>query len=198
MLRLLSPSLAVAALLALAGCGGDEAPREDRFSLRTPPVHAGAEPLPEVERAERRAQREAAAVRRGLADPAPVLRGWGKALTRNDDDRAARYFELPAIVADDTELTLETAGQVKAFVSKLDCGVRLVHVQPGDRFVIGTYRQTERPQHDCAAPGELIRIAFVLHDRKIAEWRRVQEVIDPGATPTPEPTPEPPAHPEFA
>ena len=191
MLRPLCPSLAVAALLALAGCGG-EPPADDRLALRTPPLHAGAEPLAEVAQAERKAERDAAALERGLRRPAPVLRGWGEALTRNDTDRAARYFELPAVVANDAELTLETPGQVKAFVSGLDCGVRLLHVQPGDRFVIGTYRQVERPAHDCAAPGELIRIAFLLHDRKIAEWRRVQEVVDPDATPTPEPTPKAP------
>ena len=196
MLRRRFPSLAVAALLALAGCGGDREPAAgDRMTLRTPPEHAGAEPLPQVLQAERAARRDAAALRRGLERPKPVLQGWGRALSRGEDGRAARYFELPAVVANGIELTLQTPGEVRKFVGNLDCGVRLLDVEPGERFVIGTYRQVERPAHDCAAAGELIRIAFLLHDRKIAEWRRVQEVVDATPEPAPEPTPVAPPRP---
>jgi hypothetical protein len=38
----------------------------------------------------------------------------------------------------------------------------------------------------------------VLHDRKIAEWRQVEEAIDPAATPEPEPTPVAPDRPGVA
>jgi len=194
MRRLLCSSLAVAALLLPAGCG-DEPPATDRSSLRTPPAHVGAEPLPEVAQARRKAAQEARAIRRGLERPRPVLEGWGEAVARNEDGRAARYFTLPAVVSLDGAQTLETAGQVEAFNAGLPCGVDLLHVQLDDGFVIGTFKLTERPEHECDAPGDLIRIAFVLHDRKIAEWRQVEETVDPAATPEPEPTPVAPDRP---
>ena len=194
MRRLLCSSLAAAALLALAACGDDE-PAADRFSLRTPPEHASAEPLPEVVKARKKAAREAELIRRGLERPAPVIRGWGAALGRNDDAGAARYFKLPAVVSITEKQTLATVAEAKAFNAALPCGVKLIHIERADRFVIGTFELEPRPEHDCDTPGDVIRIGFVLHDRKIAEWRQVQETIDPEATATPEPTPVAPADP---
>ena len=195
MRRLLCPSLAAATLLLLPGCADDE-PAGDRFSLRTPPAHAGAEPLPEVEQARKAAEREADLIRRGLERPRPVLRGWGAALARNDAERAAGYFTLPAVVTLGETETLETARQVEAFNAALPCGVELLHVQPDAGFVVGTFELTQRPKHRCDTPGDLIRIAFVLHDRKIAEWRRVRQDVDPAATPAP--TPAATARPGFS
>jgi hypothetical protein len=173
--------LAAAAIAASAAACGDDP--EDRLGLRTPPERSSAEPLPEVERTVKRADRAARArPTRGDAERMrPVLRGWGEALRRDRNRRAARYFAVPAIVARGDVLTLETAAEVKAFNEGFPCGARLLHVQEEGRFVVGTFELTRRPAHDCSARGELIRVAFALRKRKIHEWREVPQATAPGA-----------------
>jgi hypothetical protein len=185
--------LAVTALAGGAAACGDE-PR-DRLTLRTPPERSSAQPLPEVER-EARAAARAARVRPTPRDAErlrPLLERWTAALRRDRNGRAARYFALPAIVARDGVLLLETAAQIKAFNAGLPCGARLLGVEADGRFVVGTFRLTPRPQHQCAAAGERIRVAFALRGRKIAEWREVPAgAAEPGpARPETAPRPAP-------
>jgi hypothetical protein len=189
-MRALLP-LAVAALAgSVVACGGEP---EDRFALRTPPVRSSATPLPQVERAGRQAERDARLrpTRRDAVRLRPVLAGWGEALTRDDDERAARYFAVPAIVAQTTVVALDTAAEVKQFNHALPCGARLLRVRQSGRFLVGTFELTKRPQHNCLNPGDRLRIAFVLRDRKIAEWRAVAKGAEPGPA-RPEIAPDPP------
>jgi hypothetical protein len=121
-----------------------------------------------------------------------VLRGWGVALRRDRNGRAARYFALPALVAQSGVATLETPAQAKAFNDALPCGARLLRVDADGRFLVGTFELTRRPEHKCTAPGAVVRLAFVLRDRKIAEWREVPTgATEPGPA-RPENAPEPP------
>jgi hypothetical protein len=175
----------------LAACGDD--PRE-RLSLRTPPERSGAAPLPESERAAKRAERAAKA--RPTRDDAerlrPVLAGWGEALRRDRARRAARYFAVPAVVAQGNVLTLTSAAQITEFNDAFPCGARLLHVQEEGRFLIGTFELTKRPERDCEAKGDLLRVAFAMRKRKIAEWRELPQPIEPGPA-RPEDAPDPPA-----
>lgn len=183
--------LIVAALAGTVAACGDS---QDRFALRTPSERASAAPLPEVERASRRAGRDARVrpTRRDAERLRPVLRGWGDALRRDRSRRAARFFALPAIVARASVATLATAAQVRAFNDTLPCGARLLRVEEDGRFLVGTFELTRRPQHRCEASGDAMRIAFVLHDRKIAEWGEVPEgAAEPGPE-RPENAPDPP------
>jgi hypothetical protein len=177
----------------LAGCGGDGDPSE-RLGLRTPPERSSAEPLPAAERAEKRAEREARArpTARDAARMRPVLRAWGLALRRDRARAAASYFAVPAVVAQGNELTLTSAGQITEFNDAFPCGARLLHVQTQGRYVIGTFELTPRPTRDCEARGDLLRVAFAVRKRKIAEWRELPQPL--GSVPeeeTPERTPEP-------
>jgi hypothetical protein len=80
-------------------------------------------------------------------------------------------------------VTLETAAEVTAFNEALPCGARLLRVREDGRFLVGTFRLTRRPAHRCGSRGDVIHVAFVLHDHKIAEWR----TVPPGAkTPGPD------------
>jgi hypothetical protein len=182
---------AVALVVAGGGCGDD--PKE-RLQLRTPPERSSAEPLPAAERAADRAKRAARArpTRRDAERSRPVLRGWGEALRRGRGARAARYFTVPAIVAQGNALTLATAAQVRRFNDAFPCGARLLHVQQDGRFVVGTFELTRRPQRKCTAEGELLRVAFALRKRKIAEWREIPQPSDAGPA-RPEDAPDPPA-----
>jgi hypothetical protein len=183
--------LAVAALAAAAaGCGGDP---QDRLALRTPRERSTAKPLREAERAGRLAERAAHArpTRSDARRLRPVLRGWGEALRHDRGARAARYFALPAIVAQGAVQTLETPAEVKAFNRGLPCGLRLLRVDASGRFLVGTFELTRRPAHECATRGKRVRVAFVLRERKIAEWREVPAGAQPGPA-RPENAPDPP------
>jgi ketosteroid isomerase-like protein/predicted small lipoprotein YifL len=184
-------TVAVAALGLLTGCGGAQGPD---YTLKTPPSAVVAGPVdtpvpkrvtPKARPGERRpSQRDAERLR-------PVLEGWAAAVRQGDPDRAARYFAVPAIVAQSMTVELQTREQVRKFNDELPCGAKLLEVQHDGRYVVGTFRLTERPGHTCATEGQLVRVAFVIRARHFTEWRQVPD--QPGAPPGPdEPEEAPP------
>jgi ketosteroid isomerase-like protein len=176
----------------LCGCGGTQGPD---YSLQTPPPVVGAKPIetPVPKRTKPKAagpgerrpsQRDAERLR-------PVLEGWAAAVRKGDPDRAARYFAVPAIVAQSMTVELQTREQVRKFNDELPCGARLLEVQHDGRYVVGTFRLTERAGHACATAGQLVRVAFVIRARHFTEWRQVPDGA--GAAPGPdEPEDAPP------
>jgi ketosteroid isomerase-like protein len=180
----------IAGTAALAGCG--EAPGPDS-SLRTPPrPEVVAQPAPPPAERRRARKLEPRPTQRQAERLRPVLAGWAAAVRRGDPDRAARYFAVPAIVAQSMTIELQTREQVRRFNDELPCGARLLEVQHDGRYVVGTFRLTERPDRTCTAAGELTRVAFVIRARHFTEWRQVPD--RPGAAPGPdEPEEAPPA-----
>src|SRR3954469_15978455 len=173
-------AVALAALGLLTGCGSSG----PDYTLKTPPpvVRAGpvATPVPQTKpksRQPRPTQRDAERLR-------PVLAGWAAALRRGDPDRAARYFAVPAIVAQSTTVQLQTREQVRKFNDELPCGAKLLEVQHDGRYVVGTFRLTQRAGHTCTAAGQLARVAFVIRGHHFTEWRQVPDT--PGAPPGPD------------
>ena len=82
-----------------------------------------------------------------------MLEGWAAALRRGDPDRAARYFAVPAIVAQSMTVQLQTREQVRKFNDELPCGAKLLEVQHDGRYIVGTFRLTQRAGHTCTAAG---------------------------------------------
>jgi ketosteroid isomerase-like protein len=173
-----------------SGCGS-EGPD---YSLKTPPKTVVAGPIetplpkrttPKARPGERRpSQRDAERLR-------PVLEGWAQAVREGDPDRAARYFAVPAIVAQSMTVELQTREQVRKFNDELPCGAELLEVQHDGRYVVGTFRLTERVGRSCSTAGQLVRVAFVIRARHFTEWRQVPD--RPGAPPGPdEPEDAPP------
>ena len=98
---------------------------------------------------------------------------------------------MPAIVAQSMTVQLQTREQVRKFNDELPCGAKLLEVQHDGRYIVGTFRLTERPGRACTAAGELTRVAFVIRARHFTEWRQVPD--RPGAAPGPdEPEDAPP------
>jgi predicted small lipoprotein YifL/ketosteroid isomerase-like protein len=174
---------ALAALGLLSGCGS----QGPDYTLETPPPAVVADPIetpipkrvkPKSRPGERRpSQRDAERLR-------PVLEGWAAALREGDPDRAARYFAVPAIVAQSMPVELQTREQVRKFNDELPCGAKLLEVQHDGRYVVGTFRLTERVGRACTTEGQLIRVAFVIRARHFTEWRQVPD--RPGAPPGPD------------
>lgn len=193
--------LGLAAAGALAGCGNDEA-RDPRYDLVTPGPYVGASALPgtlptPVPTPKPKAT-AAPKARKGEKIPSqadaerlrPVIAAWAAAVRRSDPEAAARFFNLPAIVSQGQPRELTTAEEVLAFNAALPCGAELTDVQHNGRYVVGTFRLTERPGSSCDAPGALVRVAFVIRGRRFTEWYQVPDT--PGAEPGP---PERPALP---
>ena len=181
---------ALAAAGLLSGCGS----QGPDYTLKTPPptVVAGPIQTPVPKRTEPKAlpgerrpsQRDAERLR-------PVLEGWAQAVREGDPDRAARYFAVPAIVAQSMTVELQTREQVRKFNDDLPCGAKLLEVQHDGRYVVGTFRLTPRAGHSCTTAGQLVRVAFVIRARHFTEWRQVPD--QPGAPPGPdEPEDAPP------
>jgi hypothetical protein len=191
--------LAVIAGLGAAfagGCGESAADRAEkaRLQLRTPPPHVGALPVPTP---------TPPALLARLRDPRPTARdagrlrgameGWATAIRRGDTGGAGRFFVLPAVVSQPHRGAVEipSAGVLKAFHESLPCGARLLDVQQNGRYVVGTFRLTERPRHTCNESGQLVRVGFVFgdpaHPRRFTEWWQLPDT--PGAPPGPDQRP---------
>jgi ketosteroid isomerase-like protein len=178
----------LAAVAAITGCG--DAPGPD-YGLKTPPAKVEVTPAatpgtPTTRKQPHPTQRQAERLR-------PLLAGWAAAVRRGDADRAARYFDVPAVVAQSMTTELQTREQVRKFNAGLPCGAKLLEVQHDGRYVVGTFRLTERPGHACASSGQLVRVAFVIRARHFTEWRQVPDArgAPPGPA-QPEDAPPPP------
>jgi ketosteroid isomerase-like protein len=178
MRRRIPLALLAAVMVVTAGCGRDAS---ERFGLTTPSDDPGAAPLaatptPAPRHQPRPTQRDAERLR-------PLIAAWAAAVRKGDSERAASFFSLPAIVAQSDTIQLATHEDAKAFNAGLPCGARLLEVQHAGRFVIGTFRLTERPGQTCQASGQRVRVAFVILQRHFTEWREIPDT--PGAAPGP-------------
>ena len=173
--------LALGAIALLSGCGS----QGPDYTLTTPPAAVYATPIPTPVAKDhphkvlpgQPSQKEAERLR-------PVLAGWAAALRSGDPDRAARYFAVPAIVAQSMPVELQTRSQVRDFNDALPCGATLLGVRHDGRYVVGTFRLTPRAGHTCTTAGQRARVAFVIRARHFVEWRQVPDT--PGAAPGPD------------
>jgi hypothetical protein len=128
----------------------------------------------------------------GAATDVNVIRDWVHALSAGDIDKAASYFALPAIVANDTPpVRITTRGQAREFNDSLPCGGQVVATARHGNYIYATFRLTDRAGGDCGAgTGGLAATAFLIRNGKIAEWRRLPNPGS-GQPPPNSPTPAP-------
>ena len=114
-----------------------------------------------------------------------VIRGWADALRHGREERAARYFAIPSVVSNGTSpIRLTSRDDVRFFNRTLPCGAKVLHAEDSGRFVVATFRLTERPGPGrCGSGvGGEASTAFLIRDRHIVQWRRVLEPA-PGEAP---------------
>ena len=119
------------------------------------------------------------------ADSVRVIQQWADELRAGNVDAASDRFAIPAIVQNGTlPLRLTDRQEVKEFNQSLPCGAKLTEAVAAGHFTIATFELTERPgPGECGSGvGETAKTAFVIHDGRIAEWRRVVDQ-DQGAPP---------------
>src|SRR4051794_17036735 len=119
---------------------------------------------------------------------ARLIRAWADALRAGHPDRAARRFSVPAIVQNGTPpIVLRTRRDVVAFNASLPCGATLLGTRRSGRYVVATFRLTDRPGGQCdGGTGAQAATAFRISARRIVEWRRVPVPAGPNPAPVPD------------
>jgi hypothetical protein len=106
-----------------------------------------------------------------------VIEGWVQTLAQGDVDGAADYFATPSVVENGAApITLRSHADAVDFNRSLPCGAELVRARRLGRFIVATFRLTERPHGDCGSgTGQVARTAFVIRGGKITQWRRLPD-----------------------
>jgi hypothetical protein len=189
------PTVLLLCLLALPGCGGggDDAP-ERRSGVASSTAGEGAaspEPGEGGAASSEPGEQDAEASPGGSSSrPRPrtgpvtrgeraVIRGWADALRRGDVERATRYWSVPAIAANGGQpFRLVTRRAVRRFNEGLTCGARLESVERDTRYLLATFRLTnrrDRPGACAQGVGNRARTLFLLRDGRIVQWIRATD-----------------------
>jgi len=190
----MKPQWAIAGLaLVLAACGGTA--QSNRLDLTTPGVHT-RDPVPTPEAT---ATPDATPTSKRVTNAEKrVIKGWSDSLRHGRVNAAAKYFEVPSMVANNTPdpVELTSVEDVREFNRTLPCGAKLLRTRRSEAgFVVGVFRLTERknaPAPCGTGVGAEASVAFEIADGHIKTWLRVADPsqADPMATPTPTATPE--------
>jgi hypothetical protein len=122
------------------------------------------------------------------ADAVKVIQQWADELRAGDVSAASDRFAIPSLVQNGTPaLRLTSRRQIEAFNQSLPCGAKLTEAVSSGKYTIATFELTERPgPGECrGGVGETAKTAFVIHDGRITEWRRV---VDQGPATEPQST----------
>ena len=119
---------------------------------------------------------------------AQLIRAWADTLRAGQPRRAARRFSVPAIVQNGTPpIVLRSRSGVVAFNAALPCGAHLLGTRRSGRYVVATFRLTDRPGGQCdGGTGAEAATAFRISGRRIVEWRRVPVPSGPDPAPVPD------------
>ena len=178
-MRRLAPALCA---LVLAGCGGGGSD-DDRLAPTTPkedPSPSTA-PSPDEDPAAKPAVPVTAAEER-------VIRGWSDALRLGKVDRAVSFWKPGAIAANGTQpIRLLTRKAIRIWNESLPCGAKLIGVRRDSKYVLATFRLTDRkgfPQGCGVGLGNRARTLFLVEDGKIVQWIRAPGPDEPPAPPS--------------
>jgi hypothetical protein len=161
--RLLATLLVLSAVAV--GCGSSD---HDRFDLRTPPA---GRPPPTT--------RSLTAKEPVTKTEARVIRGWSSQLRHGHVARAARYFGLPAVVANGFDpVKISTRQEARQFNKLLPCGAVVEKLQRQvHHLVLTTFKLVNRTgpgAHPCGG-GATAQSALRIEHGRITQWYRVPE-----------------------
>jgi hypothetical protein len=168
----LAPVVLLGLVLALAGCGGSS-------GQTTPSARATTEPTPSPTATPARPERDATPTGPVTKAEEATIRGWSDALRRGDVERAVGFWAVPALASNGGQpYRLQTTRAIRFFNESLPCGAKLESTERRSRYVVATFRLSERPGPGrCGSGvGESARTAFLLRRGKIAQWLRAADV----------------------
>jgi hypothetical protein len=147
----------VCALLAIAGCGGDDEPAG---SPAGPSGNAGPADTAE-------------------ADPADleVIEGWSQTLSEGDVEGAAEYFATPSTAQNGPQVfQIESLEDAIRFNESLPCAAEVVSARTQGELTTATFELSDRPGGGCGpGTGGTASTSFEIADGEIVEWRRIDE-----------------------
>jgi len=157
-------ALALTGALAACGGGGTTTATTTRTDAHAPPP-TGRQVTPPPARV-------------NPAD-ADVIRLWADTLRRGDARGAARYWAVPATVANDAPpQRLNSRAEIVVFNRELPCGAVVLKTTAGaGGTIVATFRLTNRPGGTgCGAGlGGLARVGFRVRGGKIVAWTRLPD-----------------------
>lgn len=180
-----SPLLAAASALVVAGCGSGSSPLShsatrpaSRSAAPEKPPQLGPGPIPAPPPTG--TQADAAAV--------AVIKGWSGALRRGDVRAAAAYFARPSELLNGSELfTIHNLRQAEVVNETLPCGAKFVSADQRGRYVNALFDLTNRSGPgggSCGSgAGLTARTNFLISHGLIVAWIRAPD--DPGDNGTP-------------
>lgn len=198
--------LAAAALLALAGCGGEDATPKQAST----PTSSGSTPAPAPKPAPAPAPRDGSvppvdpsATPEGAVPPAvlkqlvpdgvpsrstgaaadpeqlKVVQRWLAALTNADIEAAADTFADGAVVQNLTApLKLEDRAARITFNRAFPCGAEASAASGVKGYLIVVYRLTDRKGSGCDGPGGSAASTIKVEKGRMTEWYRLPDPID--------------------
>jgi limonene-1,2-epoxide hydrolase len=114
--------------------------------------------------------------------PAAVVRGWSKALNRNDNEAAANLFAPNAVVIQPGyRLVLKTHRLAVLWNKGLPCAGRITSLRVTGTAVRADFVLGERPMHKCDGPGQPAAALFRIRNGKIVLWQQVPPSSQPVA-----------------
>jgi hypothetical protein len=176
---------AVLVALALAGCGGGGGDKPDRLTSTAPKTTPAPSLSPSPSSEAPATASKSGGADDGIGATGPVtarekavVKGWADALRRGDVERAASYWEIPAVAANGGQpIKLLSRRAVFFWNVSLPCGAKLESVQRDSTYVLATFVLTERPgKGDCGTGvGHRARTLFLVHGHKIVQWLRAAD-----------------------
>jgi limonene-1,2-epoxide hydrolase len=105
--------------------------------------------------------------------PEDAARAWSAALNRSDNEAAAKLFAPNTRIIQNGEIVLRTHRDAVRWNAGLPCGGRISRVirQRKDQVLV-VFGLTERPGHQCDAPGLDAAAVFRVENGKIVLWRQ--------------------------
>jgi hypothetical protein len=105
--------------------------------------------------------------------PESVARAWSAALDKGDADAAAKLFAPGAEVVQDDVIELDSHSDAVEWNDALPCGGRITRVvRRGRNEVLVVFHLTQRPGHQCDAPGADAAAIFHVEHGKITLWHQ--------------------------
>ncbi len=107
--------------------------------------------------------------------PRDVVRAWSKALSADDNERAASLFAPnAAIVQGDRLVYLRTHGDAVVWNARLPCSGTIVSLTQNGSAATATFRLGDRKGRRCVDPAGAEAVAlFVVEHGKIILWDQI-------------------------
>lgn len=107
--------------------------------------------------------------------PEEVVRAWGAAISRGDNEAAANLFAPDAqVIQGGFETVLADHEEALAFNTILPCSGQIVELVVDGHEVTATFLLGDRPASACDDPGGRATAVFTVVEGRIVRWQQTE------------------------